>query len=309
MKINKETRLKYIAFAASAATLLFAVIYIILLSVYYEKDVQFFRYKAFLPSAFPYLTFIIAAALIVIGYFDKKAAGFDANYNKQTPLMVFGSVLSGLLLTVSAVNEIFSFINPSESEMEIRARAAEKLAQNAAPFDLTIPIIIFSLISAVFFLVQPFKKKFRYLGIAFVIRMALYVVQGYFSKASPLNSPVRIMDQMSCVLIMIYFIYDVRFIVGEGRPRYYLAFAPAAIFVTGISSIGKVVCTFTGLFDYNGNTYSAMFRFAVFVYMLSRYLPYVLSGKYGPIPEPKPADPDKTGKADKKKTAVKKDEQ
>ncbi|MBQ7500041.1 MAG: hypothetical protein IJT91_04015 [Clostridia bacterium] len=290
MNNNKEKRLSHTAFAAGAASVIFAVIYIVLLSVYYEKDTQFFKYGAFLPNAFLYLTFFIAAAFIVIGFSDKSAAGFDAKYNRQTPFMVFGSVLSGLLLLVSAVNEIFSFINPSESAMEQKIRIAETVSENSAPFDLTIPIIIFSIISVVFFILQPFKPKFRLLGIAFIIRMALYVVQGYFSKASPLNSPVRIMDQMSCILIMIYFVYDVRFIVGEGRPKHYLTFAPAAIFVTGVSAIGKVVCTFTGLFEFNGNTYSAMFRFAIFAYMLSRYLPYVMSGKYGPIPEKKTAE-------------------
>ena len=289
MNKTDSKKLKNNALAVLCLSLLFTIVYTILIIVYYEPDTQFFKYGAVLPSIFLYLTFALTAAIVIKGLLDKSANDFKADYNRTTPLMVFGSFFSGLILLVSAINEMFSFINPSESALEMKARYAETAAVNAAPFDLTIPIIIFSLISAVYFLVSPFKKKIRPLSVAFVVRMVMYVVQGYFSKMSPLNSPVRIMDQMSCIAIMIYFVYEARFIVKEDRPRFYLAFAPAAIFLSAVSSISKIVCTFTGQFEFNGNTYSAVFRFAITAYMISRYLPYILSGKYVPAP-PKPED-------------------
>ena len=281
---KKTANQRIFAFAVLALSLIFSILFTVIVNSYYEQDVQFFKYGAVFPQIVCWLVFLVSAAIIAKGFLDKAANGYKSNYNKSTPLAVFGSVFTGLIMLVTAVNECIAFITPSESQMI--ENIVNSSSENAAPFDLRIPIIIFTFISAAYFLLQPFVKKIKPLGIVFIVRMALYIVQGYFSKLSPLNSPVRILEQMSCIAIMIYFVYEVRFIVSEDRPKHYLTFAPAAIFITAVSSVSQICGSFSGIFSYDGHTFNAILRFALLMYMISRYLPYVLSGKYGPVPEP-----------------------
>ena len=97
-----------------------------------------------------------------------------------------------------------------------------------------------------------------------IIWATIYLMT-YFDMSSPLNSPIRVSNQLSLITIMLYFTFEARYLLGKPKPRFYFPVALLAILFIPMSAVSDVILTFAGI---RPSTQETVFRIAEVAIML-----------------------------------------
>lgn len=88
-------------------------------------------------------------------------------------------------------------------------------------------------------------------GMMTVMLWGVYTVYLHYDQTLPLNSPVKITDQMTYLALALFFLYEVRISIGREKQGCYGAFGMIAALLTSYSAIPNLI-----LYIYNGRILS-----------------------------------------------------
>lgn len=85
-----------------------------------------------------------------------------------------------------------------------------------------------------------------FLGFFAMIASILIVAYYYFDASIEMNAPLKIMLQMGLLCIPLYFTAELRYLIGEARPRSFLMLSVWLISMSSLSAISLPIAFFTG---------------------------------------------------------------
>ena len=199
---NKKI-LHYMSLAFAALAMLVQILAVIM---QYDKGSNYFNNGAFLPTAAVAVALIAAAFGTVFACTARCDAGSADVFSDTSPL---ASALSATGFVVAAVCLILHFAATPISGIAILAIFT---CFGAALYALaTVSAILRARVNAISFMgfLAP---------IACIVLNAYY----YFDTTIEMNSPVKTFTQVGLLCVMLYFISEIRFLMGAPMPRVYL---------------------------------------------------------------------------------------
>jgi len=144
---------------------------------------------------------------------------------------------------------------------------------------MTVICIISSIGSAACFFMRAENKKNRagaIIGLFPIIRATGGIALTHFDMTVTMNSPIKIMTELSLMAAMIYFLYEDRFELSadRARPRLYFTTALAAQFMCLVSGLSGITGYFSGAVTNGELVIESLFLFTVFFYILARLSAY-----------------------------------
>ena len=229
--MNKSYRIGMLLFTVIISVILSAS-HIILMSVYYEPTVDFFKTGTILPTCFYYILASLIAFITlfaIVKSFVERKQEYSSEKRENVASLYFG-LLAGFIMLVAAVMRAKSFLT------ETLANPGEF----SVAYFVSLFVILTSVPTAFYFFVISFQKTpslkaVSTFGTTAIFWSFLYVLDIYFDVATALTSPIRILNQLTPIALMMFFIYDMRQRLGIPKPIYYMASASVSaimIFVT-----------------------------------------------------------------------------
>ncbi len=226
---------------------LFAAALSIMMVTLYEPDVHYFKNDT------PWFGLLVGALIAVIAAafllsLTQKKGSLASEYPYAGKAELSASIIAGFALLIFAVSEfrtvLFTDIyNASHEYVTGTARLF------AGRFNsVTTVSAIFAVIGAVYFLLPVFsrseKKNARVcLGCALTVFFIFRLLVLYYDIATPINSPLKMFDQISIVAVMLYIILELRFLLGEPKPRLYVPLATVAFIMLAAHSTSQIIAS------------------------------------------------------------------
>jgi len=146
---------------------------------------------------------------------------------------------------------------------------------------------VFAIVSAVYLALPAFtrgtKRPLRVIfGIGVEVFFIFRLLVLYYDVTTPLNSPVRMFDQMATVAAMLCFIPEMRFLLSDARPRLYVPLASLAFVMLFSHSVSQTVALFS-LDGMVGSLGVCIFEFFLAIYIFANLVSYLAAcTKYEP---------------------------
>lgn len=136
---------------------------------------------------------------------------------------------------------------------------------------LSIIISVFAALSIVYFALNTIftrhisARRANY-GFFFVIFLSLYLAYLYFDKSTPINSPIKITDQMAYLFSAVFFLYEIRLSLGREKWNMYIIFGFVTAVLTAYSSVPALITYFVTGKTISNSIYESILTFTIFVY-------------------------------------------
>ena len=158
--------------------------------------------------------------------------------------------------------------------------------------------IVSSALSAVYFVLRLGEKRSSdEWHVLFGFAPGLRCVAGlsiYFDMTVEMNSPNKLMLQAALISIMIYFLFELRMLLGakKARPRAYAAVGLLATTLTASASVSVIAGYFSGQVANAAFFTEAFFCFNMMVYMMVRTVSFITAAaaSAAPVAEPDTAN-------------------
>lgn len=220
----------------------------------FDHELGYFDLGSITAAFAVYLPLLVPVIGIVCAVSIRKKASFHSAPAVGIPT-VFTSILVGLLMVASA---FFAF-------------SAEGPLTN-----LEIGVVVFSLISAVYFFAIPFcqgKPSMIFLSFAPAIWAALRLLEEYFREGGPINSPIRTVNLSMIAFLLLFFAEEIRFGIGNQITGPYLFCLFSAIAFTGNAVFPKIAIIFTKSNNYFSFSFMEWcLAAAIFLFLVARLI-------------------------------------
>lgn len=106
---------------------------------------------------------------------------------------------------------------------------------------------IFSIIASFYFIFNCFvkddtmTKPHTLLGYIVPLATVMIIAASYFDITVSMNAPAKQLFHLTLIAFMVWFIYEIRNIIGVPCPRCYLAFGLCAVMISGCASVPWLV--------------------------------------------------------------------
>lgn len=257
---------------------LFAAALSVTVVKFYETDVQYFKLDT------PWFG-VLVGALIIVGIaafalsLTQKKDSLPDSYPFGGTAPVSASVIAGVTLLLFAFGELRILLNT-----EVYNAGYEYVTGFARLFanrfnTVSAIAAICAIIAAVYFLIPALtrysKRNIRVVfGFAVVIFFILRLLVLYYDTATPINSPLRMFDQMANVSAMIFFVYELRFLLDDPKPRLYIPFAVLAFIMLATISTAQIIGSIF-LEGFTFSLYAMIFELALALYIFANLTGYL----------------------------------
>lgn len=296
--------------AFSAAVLRTAAI---LLS--YDAEIGYFARGTALPVLADVVCIIGTLAAVGFAFFccPHGRAVYNVGARDSAPVY-FATAYAAFVMLGTFMHELWRCLSERTAASYFEKAAAVDNAYTARSLRiqgvLIIIGIIASAISAIYFFCRLSGKGWRewyvILGFAPGLRGVSGMATIYFDMTVEMNSPNKMLLQLALISVMLYFLLELRMLLGEkkARPRAYAAVGLAATVLTAAASVSLIAAYFAGQVS---NAYfftESFFCFNMMIYIMVRTVAFI-AGPYtkvatvsdaeresAPVPADAPADAD-----------------
>ena len=251
---------KLILKLAGIGALLAACAQTVLYLIGYDEALHLYERDFSLPGLIYGVFFLLISAGFVFFCLQKKDS-LPTEIGRVDRTCAFFSLFSGILLLAAAVYNVMRILDtPPEIPSTIRIFALA----------MTIPAACYFIASA--WIAKPSRPLTSLLGMFVLCWLALYLMSVYFELDSSLKSPERILRQLGLALLMVHFLYEIRYLLGIPMPRLYFATGCAAILMVGLSALPDAVVTLLQKRAITDNSMFSLTMTAMGLYIFARML-------------------------------------
>ena len=190
---------------------------------------------------------VVTALLCTVGFVQKNAFETLFMLDDADSLVdsvnngffsIFANAVSGCLLCGAGILTV-----PRLSET-VQAHLTNQFGSVQHVF--TILLCISAIPAALYFFCKaamrrPSKNLLTLFGLGVVLWHISLIISTYFDISVAINSPIKILDQFSFMFTMVYFLNECREHIGTPRPRFHLAIAFPALFLSAVSAIPNLI--------------------------------------------------------------------
>ncbi len=270
----KNVRKNLIAYSVPAGvlTLVGMILRSASLIMCYDRDIGYYVRSAFLPDAF-HAVCVIAALLALSAFFLLPKGDIYERKLNTTLASRLGAVFA---LCGTAVYMMLSLIGKTGDSIIYSSSAS-----GTGSFIEALSVI-FAFLAIIYFAVVIAGKGDKgeapvYFGYGVILFVLMVLAKTYFDFFTTMNSPNKLLLQISFMSIMLYMLFELRFGIEKAMPKGYIASALAAVFFTFVTSVPGIIMYFLGIFT--RKDYLAC-HFAVLgfcVYIVVRFASYAMA--------------------------------
>lgn len=224
--MNKSHASQILRIASLSCAALAAVLEVIAVFLYYEKESNYFQSHAILPKASIILALLGLACGIAFALLSdklQKDCSIFSDHFKLSPLSI-GT------LTAS----VFALLYCKQTIQPIIGLLAALL--------LLCGFIYSILLSA-----PTLRKKTNLtalFGLLAVIGTVFLNAYYYFDVSIEMNAPFKLITQMGLLFVSVYLTGEIRFLLGKAKPRIFLGLCIALISVGSLCSLSLIIAFF-----------------------------------------------------------------
>ncbi|MBO7303756.1 MAG: hypothetical protein J6V09_00840 [Clostridia bacterium] len=224
---------------------------------------------------------VLAGAIFFVSYifFTDREIKLVPEFNSAAnyiPTALIATATAFLMKPL--ISDTVSIINEVKYLKSIATPSAVAQANTLTlPIAVLILTVIFAILSGINFCTAALSGK-RYstrralLGLSTVIFFSLYVVRLYFSTDLPINSPNKIIDQISHLLAAIFFLYEARIAMGREKWKNYIAIGFIAALASAYSSIPALITYAVRGWVTSNSIYETALNLAVCIFITARVI-------------------------------------
>lgn len=255
---------------ALICTLLYCASYLF----FYEPDIGYFKSSALLP--------VISGALTVTSVVFILTAIITIPKGALPAASVTYSRLSKLAAAVCAAGFL--------GYVAFRLLAHQN-EPTVSPL-LTLWVIILSALSAPFFLIVAFRTKNAGGGTVFagfipIFWAAVAMSEAYTNKLVAMNNPVKVSFLMATLAVMLFMLYELRYLLGRGIPRAFLVFTLTGIHVLAVFAVPTLLLSTAQIYMLADISAGAVVCLLLGLYMAARLCEFYkfVTGRTQEVPE------------------------
>ena len=264
----------------SAAFALLAVVGVVLrtaaLFTVYDSDIGYYQTSAVLPDIFHIVCIAaVAFAALSILFLPEKAA-FDYAPPSSMPSFVRGGAAFAIVASSAYVGYVCLGLLGDRAIYTSVTTGAGTIVEKFAAILGFASIIYFALVLAG---KAEEGEKHVYFGYCVILFVLMILAKTYFDFYTTMNSPNKLLLQISFMSIMLYMLYELRFPIGSGSPRGYWAISLAAFYLTAVCSIPGIIAFFAGIFTKNEYFVCHFLSLGFCAYIGARLLSFIRAQK------------------------------
>ena len=273
--MNTDKSRIYILIAAALIIAVgFAVVRIILVVNFYDVNDGLYSPTAVgvIPARIMFGVSLLA--LGVVPFLVVKKRGF-----KQMPEsnhgVVFTAAMCGFMFISSSILVSYYFL-PKCFKNVFSVKSAN-------PIDVVLLImlaltVLFGLISSLYYFwcasttTKLKKLNYRLLSLMPVLYSIFYLVYMYFKKDTVMNSPERMITQLSTITVMVYCVAEARFHFGIARYRMYTAISLITVATVIVTCVPGFLLTAFWYMPFTSETIYEVLQLAIAAYVVFRLI-------------------------------------
>lgn len=142
---------------------------------------------------------------------------------------------------------------------------------------LSLIISVFAALSIIYFalntiFIRHISARRANFGLFFIIFLSLYLAYLYFDDSTPINSPIKVTDQMAYLFSAVFFLYEIRLSLGREKWNLYIIFGFITAILTAYSSIPTLITYFITGKTISNSIYESVLTFSIFLYATLKLL-------------------------------------
>lgn len=241
VRVLKRYAVLFALFTAAGVTLR-----CISLFKFYDASIGYYVKGAILPMAFHILSVVtVAMAALLIAFLRKKNE--DQFIFRETAK---GCIPVGAAFGAAGVASyvIYALISLSgEKQPVIGSVQTNKVGEI-----VSIMSLVFGVLAVIYFVLVLVGKtsggdKHVIFGYAVILFVLMVLAKTYFDFNTTMNSPNKLLVQVTLMLFMLYFLYEFRFSLGNSAPGMYAAASFAAFYYASVCAIPGIIGFFAGV--------------------------------------------------------------
>ena len=274
-KRMKAVRLMTVIMLALGAAA--AIAYCVMAILLFEPDIRYFKYGAVPVVIYVVFAVVFCVCAFVLGGVTPKNAEL-ADYNGRRGVYgIAQSALAGLAAAAIAVWEIqealrFSSLPEAIGDADIYKRYS--IVLGIAVITGVFAVIYFALCAIPGGKLDRVRSAFGFVTVLFFVARLLVL---YYDVSAPINSPLRIIDQMANVSGMLFVTAEIRFRLGDPRPRFYRSISIIAVHLLAAASITRIALKIGGIIDFEMPAFAYVFELLLAAYAALRLLGITLT--------------------------------
>lgn len=222
MKKNSTSAVRYrkIIQALYGFGAVLAVFYTVMVMTSYDKNMHYFAYGDIKPTIYVILSIVLCCAALLSAFLLPKDSVMRRERVRvhKTPASFVCSALCLFAMLAMAASRIFAEQGPEIINPVVEVANRIRI--------LNILLILFSVLSAIFFLLDILRANAvlrSVFGFAIVGFFIVYLLCIYYDTEIPINSPMRILDQVSVIATLMWFLLEERNLLRQAKPYLYVA--------------------------------------------------------------------------------------
>lgn len=254
-----QGKIKIFVFSSLVLSLISALLYTAAYFFSFDSYIGYFISSAILPGIALSVTLLtlswIFSSLIIIPAGSVRTG--EVPYGKGSKFM------AGVTFAGFALYALYRFIFASTIP--------------TVPGLLTFFCIILGALASIYFLMTALDKGGSsrvYAGFAPVFWAALSMTEAYLNKNIAMNNPFKISQMMAMLSVMLFMVYELRFLLGRGMPRLFMALATAGVLVSAVFIIPFLAVTSAGVYTLPDILPESILNLLLAGYMVSRLIDF-----------------------------------
>ncbi len=254
----------YLIFTVAAA-LAAAGLQLYLLLTDYDFTLGLYKSGSSLPTVLAALLVAATAVLLTLILTGRKYKMSDA----LPPVgrgLTFISALTGFAMIGTVVMQLM---------LGLKYKMMFEGWKSALATGLEVCLLAFALPSALYFIVMalrrdPYQRSTAALGFFPVLWAAAHLMCVYFDASTTFNNPLRILEQAALIAVMLFFLMELRYLIGRAKPLLYLAFGMITLLLIAASSLPTFIMILLMKMDLSVDTIYDAAKLCMAMYIAAR---------------------------------------
>lgn len=259
--MTHNTKFKIYGYSTLILAAFCTVLYTLSFLMAFDRDIGYFSGASILPTlsrAMLGVTLVwILSSLLLIPRSPKTT--------DPLPYRLTTRIAAGILAAAFAAYAVYRFLFDGDTII-------------VSPL-LPIAAIALAGLSVIFFLLIIFignrmPQNSASAGFSVIFWAAVALAEIYTNQYIAMNNPIKVSFMTSMMSIMLFMLYELRFILGRAQPRAFLVTNLTGILLTALYSVSVLTLTATG---FNTSAYlpAAILSLIMCVYMISRLFDFL----------------------------------
>ena len=122
--------------------------------------------------------------------------------------------------------------------------------------------------------------KHVYFGYAVILFVLMVLAKSYFDFYTTMNSPNKLLIQITLMTVMVYMLYELRFSLDNAAPRGYAFISLASFYFSAVSAVPGIAAFLAGKLNKTEYLLSDLLALGFSVYIGTRFAAYIAAQKH-----------------------------